>query len=251
MKTVTSKSNWSDIINAAQEARDNYSAMLEKHPRVAANEQLYKNLELVATKQTINKEQAAMFVNEVVNTTINIKADAARMQEEFLNSEEGKLLTQEFEDKKNELYFRIVKINKEVVEKMNNHLSQYFSTDTLVIREDTFLNLFKSSVYVMLSTNGQTEDILRISFEHKSYDYTHYEVFYPNKITFNVMHVENEFEAGSFAAYKYTAIGKILCFSDKIAAAFKEIILKGIYEVDYQQNKAVELEYNYKQAITF
>lgn len=254
MKTITSKSTWSDIIGAAQEARTMYSTMLEEHPRIEADKQLLANLDLVEAKQTINKEQAAMFVNEVMNTTHKSVVEASRMREEFLNSEEGKQLTKEYEANKNQLYQRIININNDVREKMNNHLWQYFHTDKykLTIRDyPCFLNRFKSSIYLMLSINGETNDILKVSLEHETYDYIQHETVYPDKITFDVQHAENEFEAGSFAAYKYNAIGKILCFSEIITDYFKEIILKGIYEVIDLQDKANELEYDYKQAITF
>lgn len=253
MKSITSKSTWSDIIEAAQEAKERYSAMLEEHPRIEADKQLFANLDLVEAKQTLNKEQAAMFVNKVCNATYNAKAEAARMREEFLNSEEGKQLTKEFEDKKHELYRRIVIINNEVIEKMNGHLWQYFHTDKykLAVREYPFLNRYKSSINIMLSVGGETNDILQLSFNHEKYDYTQHKTVYPDKITFDVQHAENEFETGSYAAYKYIAIGKILYFSDIITEYFKEIILKGIYEVIDLQDKASELEYDYKQAITF
>ncbi len=253
MKSITSKSTWSDIIEAAQEAKERYSTMLEEHPRIETNKQLFVNLELVANKQTLNKEQAAMFVNEVLNITYKSVAKASEMREEFLNSEEGKRLTREFEDKKNELYRRVVKINNEVIEKMNAHLAQHYNCNeyTLAVRDYPFLNRYKNSINIMLSTGGETNDILKLTFTHEDYDYTQHETVYPDRMTFDVQHAENEFEADSFAAYKYIAIGKIMSNANVITEYFRVLLLKGIYEVIDLQDKANELEYDYRQATTF
>lgn len=253
MKTITSKSTWSDIIEAAQEARTMYNTMLEEHPKIEANKQLFANLDLVESKQTLNKEQAAMFVNEVMNTTHKSVVEAARMREEFLNSLEGQQLKKEFEDKKNELYRRVVEINYEIIEKMNNYLAQHYNCNeyTLAVREYPFLNRYKSNINIMLSVSGETNDILQLSFEHEGYDYTQHETVYPDKITFDVWHAENEFEAGSYAAYKYIAIGKMMSNANVITEYFRVLLLKCIYEVIDLQDKANELEYDYKQAITF
>lgn len=253
MKSITSKSTWSDIIEAAQEAKAKYSAMLEEHPKIAADKQLFANLELVANKHTLNKEQAAMFVNEVLNATYKSVAKASEMREEFLNSEAGKQLTKEFEDKKNELYRRVVNINNEVIEKMNAHLAQHYNCNeyTLAVRDYPFLNRYKSDMYIMLSIGGETNDILKLTFNHEDYDYTQHETVYPDKMTFDVQHAENEFEAGSFAAYKYIAIGKMMSNANVITEYFRVMLLKGIYEVIDLQDKANGLEYDYRQAITF